>query len=199
MNRLIQVQGWHLRLTLESDLDTVSRNIDNLCNQYIISQELSNAGKMHYHCFLVCDKSRDFMRKFITEKFEVKGNKDYSLAPVKSARQMKKYVLKDGNYRYKGYDWQEIKVLEKSSSKKIDEEYKNRLGEIEDEYLKYGGSMTDEEFCVRVLMLRSEYMTVRRCDIEGYVNRMYIRKRGIDGAKKLARLWFAFLNREYYG
>lgn len=191
MNALLDKPAYHMRLTINAEMDTIKQFIETLTDTYIICSEVT-----HYHIFVITSThSCDFLKEQIKSKLNLHGNKGFSCLPSRNKRQLQKYILKDGFFIYKGIDDAVISRLHKSSVKKYGEEFETKLGLVEEMYFK---GRKDERnflnFCANYIMLRAEYGLVRRNDIGGYVNRMRIKHEGLGGAHRMAEEWFGARN-----
>ena len=69
---------------------------------------------------------------------------------------MKKYILKDGNFRFRGYTEQEIKILRLCSNKKGMDKYSDELSVLEENFYS-DKSITLESYMVSVVNLQLSY------------------------------------------
>ena len=122
--------AYHLRLTTDQEFDVIEAFVRRYTNKYIISSEVG-----HYHCYIVTKTTRKDLRLDVNEHLALKGNGQFSIADVRKPQQMKKYILKDGYYRYKGFSDAEIEKLKKTSHKKGMSKYAESLTALEDDYL----------------------------------------------------------------
>lgn len=191
MDRFVDTTAFHLRLTINEELENIQSYVKEITDKYIICSEVG-----HFHCYIETNKTREEISKTLKETFKVSGNKGYSLTHVRSKRQMKKYILKDGFYVHSGYTDKEIECLRKLSVKKFGDEYQNRLADLEDkllstDYRTMGTKYEFKKFIENFMILRAEYGNLRKCDIEGYINRMYIKWKGTNAVQELTAKWFS--------
>lgn len=125
--------------------------------KFIISYECG-----HIHVLLVTphkewiDKSRDTkLHSWVKESFSVKGNGEYSIKLARNKKQLKKYVLKEGDYEYKGFTEEELKNYQKASNKKGLDKISKEIQE--NEMMYFQGKITIEEFYERYVDIKVSY------------------------------------------
>jgi hypothetical protein len=151
MDKFCNIGVYHLRLTTDLEFDLIEGFVKERSDQYIISHEVS-----HYHCYLVTDVTRKDLRSAVNEVLKLKGNGQFSIADVRKPQQMKKYILKDGNFRFRGYTEQEIKILRLCSNKKGMDKYSDELSVLEENFYS-DKSITLESYMVSVVNLQLSY------------------------------------------
>lgn len=129
MDHFTLLGALHIRLTCDLSFDVVEQFIKNISSKYIISHEVS-----HYHCYVITSLDRVAVRLKVNTDLSLKGNGQFSIADVRKPTQMKKYILKDGFFRYFGFTDSEISVLKLSSVKKGMDKYSDDLVLIEDRW-----------------------------------------------------------------
>lgn len=166
--------GYHLRLTTNKEFDEIETFVSSYSQEYIISSEVG-----HYHCYIVCEYTRKDIRGFVNTKLQLSGNKGFSLADVRNKKQMKKYILKDGYYRFKGIPEEEINKLKLTSFKKGMNRFSEELSLIEEDFLSgpiHNGRQRIVQHMVKVLELRISYaMKPNRNHLESYADYMMMR------------------------
>lgn len=185
--------GYHLRLTTDKSFDVIETFVSKYSQEYIISSEVG-----HYHCYMITGVSRVELRKDVNDSLELKGNKGFSLADVRNTKQMKKYILKDGYYRYKGITEQEINKLKLTCFKKGMNKFSEELSQLEEEFLS-GSIKTGRERIVqhmeRVLKLRLSYaMKPNRNQLESYVDYMMMRLSNAEVKDYAKRLCYKYMD-----
>lgn len=188
LEKFLGIEAWTIRFTTKHTFDEIESFIDKyVTHKYIISME--TRPKQHYHCYVESQLVKSEIGALVNKHLGLKGNQQYSCIRVGNKRQMKKYTLKDGYFRYQNYEYEEINVLRKCSTKKLrNSDFTEKLGLLEEKYM--GTHQSWDSFIDHYLLLRSEYCTLRKCDVEGYLNQMKVKKEGMDGAKYLRKLWF---------
>lgn len=114
-----QVKCFHFRIT--SEVVTKEAVHDHLVNYFgyvIVSQEISKKGKNHIHALLGAFKEdkedKDiikFLQKYADDNYAttvLKGNALKSVTNAISNEQLKRYVLKEGNFIYTGFTAEQI-------------------------------------------------------------------------------------------
>lgn len=186
MDVFVDRKAFHIRLTFTAAMDLVETFAKGITDEYIVCSEVT-----HFHCYVATRMTREELIIMINEKLDLHGNKQFSCTDVRSKRQMKKYVLKDGFYVSSGFSEKELRILKKLSVKKFGEEFETRRGLLEDDYLsKPKQRHYWLQFATDYVLLRSEYGNVRKCDIEGYLNRMRVLHEGRCGASDMVHQWF---------
>lgn len=193
MNALLDREAHHLRITWPLELAQVEEFVSSLTDVYIVCNEIT-----HSHSYVQTDltKPEIYARLAVWLPELPPGNTAKSCTPVRTKRQMAKYVLKDGHFAYKGIDSKVIAALYKSSVKKYGEEYETSKAVLEDKFLLstvtcIRGLLRDWKIFIQdMIVLRSEYGNVRKNDLEGYFNRMLVRKSPNLGSKYLTDQWF---------
>lgn len=171
MAQFVGIGAIHLRLTCDYDFDRIIKFVELLSDQYIISHEVT-----HYHCYIVTDKDRVMIRSMVNEELELKGNGQFSIAEVRKVQQMKKYILKDGYYRYKGFSDNEIHKLKRCSTKKGMSKLGEAIQVLEDKYLT-DARYNHFEFMTDVIKLKVSYGTKSpRSWITSYSDYMLVRR-----------------------
>lgn len=151
MDKYLGIGKWHTRLTLISDIKKVEQFIHTLSpTKYILCDELN-----HYHCYFETQTSKKILRELITG-FAGSGNEHYQLTAAKNTRQLKKYILKDGNYTYKGFSDDEIEIFHKLSNKKGMTKLQKELDLLLEKY--YGNNLFSTRQLIKsILLLKDSY------------------------------------------
>jgi hypothetical protein len=145
------LDSFHIRLTLKSDLDTIQKFIEkSITTKYILCDELT-----HYHCYAVTQKLKKEIVVAIKSELKLKGNADFSVIKVKNKNQMKKYIMKDGNFIYKNFDEKEINILRKLSFKKGIDKLQTELEKYEQQL--YEKEITFTRFAELYIKLKIDY------------------------------------------
>lgn len=171
LNSFLGLETFHIRLTLKSELENIIDFIEtSITKKYIICDELT-----HYHCLAETQMSKKEIVRVIKEKLNLKGNADFSVIKAKSKQQLKKYILKDGNYKYKGFTDEEIKLLRKQSFKKGIDKLQIVLEGYEIEY--YNGDISFTQFGERYIQLKIEYnQNIHGNHVKAYLTKIKMKK-----------------------
>lgn len=158
----------HLRLTCNIDFDKIEKFVEDLSAKYLICRE-----EGHYHVAFSPIKSKKEIRTMINEILELHGNKDFSFVEARNEAKLLQYICKEGNVRYKGYNFLEIEAFKKLSYKK------NLMGEavqnLEKEYVM--GMLSDEDFGMRYINLLVDYdRNLHGNQIKAYLLKMKVKK-----------------------
>lgn len=135
---------------------------------HIVAYE-EDAKRPHFQGYMLlseADNKNDKIRKYLKQKFNLEGNKDYSLSTVKDMKQYKKYLIKEGNWLSVGMDITELlkyQTISYPKKKKFQEE----LDEIEIKYIQ--GDMDDLQYTFEFMKLKGKYRQV--------INTNYIKQR----------------------
>lgn len=174
MENFLGINKWHIRLTMDSNLETVEKQIRTLTKTYIICDEIS-----HYHCYCIIQMKKPELITHIKTLFNVKAEK-YSCVLVRKPKQMKKYILKDGNYAYNGFTDDEIQILRKCSNKKGTDKFKKELDILEEEYFtsKYN---TIHTFATKYVQLKINYgQNIYGNHIKAYILKIKFKKNPLE-------------------
>lgn len=176
----------HVRIHTQKPLEDIKKVFD-LYSAYIISTEVGE--RQHYHVCLSEPAGRldtlfgknDFnvIRHRLKKELELPaGNGALSIKGVRNVEAMKRYVLKDGSYIYKGYTEDEVKMLYLTSYKKYDKkQFAIDVDEIRTQYLENKLSYYDA--CDSYVELKLMYnFRPRYNDDIGVVQGWYMRKHG---------------------
>jgi hypothetical protein len=100
----------HPEATLQGLYDAYEPYMDMI----IVCQETGKTGLLHFHCLLHKQElHRETIKDILKETYPtVRGNKDYSISLSRNKQQLTKYLLKDGNYKYKGFPSRFIQKME---------------------------------------------------------------------------------------
>ncbi len=128
-------QWWAIRITLDDvDLDKTYKLFDHY-SKFIVSEEGgTDATKLHHHILLESDDTADQIKERIRVVYPLaKGNKAIYTKPSRDKRQLAKYTVKEGNYKYKGFTEQFITETFKCSKAKTD--LRKQVTDNEDELI----------------------------------------------------------------
>lgn len=150
----------HIRIKKKIDEDS----LQELFHQHNIKRYIiSNEGD-HLHVLVQTLKgvwfdksegSKTLIARVLKEKYGLKGNKDYSVALAREPNQLKKYVLKDGNYKFKGFKEDVINLFRLCSNKKGKDKLAKELQQLEEDYFQ--GEMSTEELYEKFIALKLSY------------------------------------------
>lgn len=124
------------RLTTSMELDEFRKKLDSISSKYIIGLEHEETNR-HFQCFAILDyedKSLDKTRYKVKKLYDIKDKSTYYLKLVKKDT-YKTYCLKEGNYIYKGYTEEEIKILFEQSYEKPTS-FKGFKKQLQEKYMK---------------------------------------------------------------
>lgn len=164
-----------LRVTSDSAThDDIIKIIDEVTDKYIISLEYANSR--HFQCYINYIGKDDLKYsnlRYLFKKAGFKGNKDLSITKMRS-KNLQIYVLKEGDYVYKGFTSGEIAELASQAYEKP-MSYKDKKKEVS---LLYLSGKINEEQCVRKLIqLLCEFeMEYHRHKVVGYVKMLLMKK-----------------------
>lgn len=169
MERILY-QFLHLRITTDNNKEWVETIIRAISHKWIISME--NNGKQHYHSAFYTNLSTKQIKEKLND-FGLSGNKSFSLTMVKDNKAVRKYIVKDGDFWYHGFQQQEITDAYQLSFKKNG--FKISLEELEDEYLL--SNMSHELFGYKYIQLKATHnFSLNRSQIKAYLDKMRCRK-----------------------
>lgn len=171
----------HYALRLTPIDDNVIDMLSDLHDRFVIGKyaqaiEESDKGKTHFHLWVETDKSDQTLRNFLLKQ-GYKGNKTYSLTPVKDEKKYLAYLMKeDSNVVLEGFSEAEVAAaneydLQVKSSKKAKSV---KLSDIEDlfprkQVLKHGNQVP---IMMRIIDFYLEnQLTIRRHIVQNlYIN-----------------------------
>lgn len=170
LESFLGLESFHIRLTLQSDLDKIKKFIETITKKYIICDELT-----HYHCYAVTQMVKKEIVREVKNKLQLKGNEQFSVIKVKNKNQMKKYILKDGNYIYKGFSENEIEILRKLSFKKGIDKFQTQLETLEQQF--YEKQIGFSKFGELYVQLKIDYgQKLYGNHIKAYLNRVRMKQ-----------------------
>lgn len=104
-------------------------------SKYIVCREY--AEHEHFHVLLEDDITKTSLRKLFKDKWPLlEGNGMISIKPTRDYIAYKTYILKEHEWVGKGYDQEELKVLEKTSYKKYSKEsFAKELQLLDNEFI----------------------------------------------------------------
>lgn len=124
-----------LRISSETaTFEDIIALVDPVCDRYIIS--LEHANSRHFQCYIRYIGEDDLKYSKLRYKFKqagYSGNGSISITKMRNSNLMI-YVLKEGNFQYKGFTQEEIQELQEQSYEKP-KSYKDRKLEINKYYL----------------------------------------------------------------
>lgn len=165
---------WAIRITVD-DLDLEKTyNLFNYSSKFIVSEEGDGDNtRIHQHILLVTDETSDKIKERIREVYPTaKGNKCIYLKPSKDKRQLAKYTVKEGNYKYKGFTEEYILNTFKCSKAKTD--LKKDIHKLEDDYVL--GNIRSHEFLEKFIELKVKHdQPLYTNHIKAYMMKMMIR------------------------
>lgn len=127
---------FHIRIhpNIETDLQSAFEFFDPLTEKMLISFETAYDKRKHFHVYIETEKTVTELRDLIKPKFNVSGNKGYSIKEPNNTNSLKSYVLKDGDFLHKGFTQRELKTCKQMSYKKVDAKFVEILQNIEKKY-----------------------------------------------------------------
>lgn len=148
-----------MELSIRITCDTITKAelaelIDPLCDRYIISEE--TAANRHFHIYLRYlyeDAPRYSKLRYIFTKAGYKGNEKISITKQKTEN-LQSYVVKDGDYIYKGYTEDEIEEIRNKSYKKP-KGYKQEKADIANAFVN--GEINTEEMYEQLILLACKW------------------------------------------
>lgn len=126
---------WAIRITVEElDLEKTFK-LFSYAQKFIVSEEGDGDNtRIHHHILLVTDETSDQIKVRIREVYPTaKGNKSIYTKPSRDKRQLAKYTVKEGNYKYKGFTEKYIQDTFKCSKAKTD--LKKDIDKLEEDYI----------------------------------------------------------------
>lgn len=165
---------WAVRITVdELTLDKTCSLFDQY-SKYIVSEEGDGFNtRIHHHILLVTQENAEDIKKKIRDVYPTAtGNKCIYCKPCRDKRKLKKYTLKEGNYKYKGFDSQKISDAFKTSVKKTD--LKAEVVFNEDQLIL--GKITFQKFVEKYVDIKVTHdQPLYQNHIEAYVTKVGIR------------------------
>lgn len=123
-----------LRITSETaTFEDIIAIVDPVCDRYIISLEQANSR--HYQCYVRYIGEDDLKYSKLRYRFKqagYSGNGSISITKMRNSNLMI-YVLKEGNFQYKGFTQEEIHELQEQSYEKP-KSYKEKKKEIDNRF-----------------------------------------------------------------
>jgi len=159
----------HIRVDTDKDFDyhTEVWNIPGVVS-YIIGKEIApKSKKEHYHiCLGITPEQFNFYTKqehstrfyqlatYIKSKYAVSGSQ-YSTSIARDSRTLGKYVLKEGDYIYKGYEESVLKAYAKCSYKKDKKQIQDDMNKLDEAFLTT--DMTTLKYFKKYADIKTEY------------------------------------------
>lgn len=167
MEKFLGSDSWHIRLSHNRSFDEIESVIQQISQKYIISME---RPKIHFHCYVRTTKSEKDMRSILVDH-QLHGRNKYSMTKVREEEQMKKYVVKEGDIRYKGFSDKEMEIFIKKSKSKD----KHYFVELEDQYME--GKLTYKEFAIAHVKHKTRMgQRLNPNQIKQYLTSVFLRK-----------------------
>lgn len=123
---------------------------------HIVAYE-EDAERPHFQGYMLVSEttpSNDKFRRYIKKKFNLEGNKDYSISTVKDVKGYKKYIIKEGKWVAVGMDTSELLKYQHISYPKK-KKFQEELDEIEISYLE--DTMDDLQYISKFMLLKAKY------------------------------------------
>lgn len=157
----------HIRLDTDKDFD-YHKTVWDQFPKYIIGHEIApKTKKEHYHiCLGVDDKTFDNFTKqkhstrnyelslYIKEHYSVTGSQ-YSTSIARDSRTLCKYVLKEGDFIYKGFEDTLIAQFSKSSYKKDKKQLQQEFNELDESFLN--SEMSTLKYFIKFMKIKTSY------------------------------------------
>jgi len=136
----------------------------------------SDSQGIHIHGMVSKDDDKvdsSVIRSWIKEVFpDAIGNKCLSVTIVKDVKQCAKYTLKEGDYKYKGFDAEFIRTMLKTSNKK--ENLKKKI--IDNEESLLSKEITFQQFKQNYIIIKVDHgQDLYNSRIKAYFNRFLIK------------------------
>ena len=176
MEQFLQIERYMIRLTNDVDISEIETLISPLTTGvYIIGSELSCKGKRHFHIYLETQNDEKTLRESIN-KAGYKGIQGYNIKKADNNSKIKRYVVKDGEFVYKGIDEKLINQWVKMSHSKIKDGYADERTALEDKFI-CDPRNTYMQFGTQILQLENKYgIKPLRNRHVSYINYMRIKK-----------------------
>lgn len=126
---------WAIRITVdELDLNK-TYDLFNSYDKFIVSEEGDGDNtRLHHHILLVTTENAEQIKERIRVVYPTaKGNKSIYTRPSRDKRQLAKYTIKEGNYKYKGFSETYIQNTFKCAIAKTD--LKKDITKLEDQLI----------------------------------------------------------------
>jgi len=165
---------WAIRLTdPELDLEKTFK-LFSYAARYIVSEEGDgDSTKLHQHILLYTEETGDQIRERIREVYPIlKGNKSVYIKPSRDKRQLAKYTVKEGQYKYKGFTPEYISETFKCSRAKTD--LKKDISLLEEQFILH--HIDSEEFLDRYVQLKVKHdQSLYTSHLTAYMRKMMVR------------------------
>lgn len=169
MDKFLGNNYWHTRITKNVELTEIETFIKTITKTYLICKE--TLPRVHFHCCIQTQLSEKELRALIL-KSSYGGRGQYQLTVAKNVKQMKKYILKDGDYVYGNMNEKEIETLRKCSNKKGLDNFGKELQLLEEKYLGTDNHMFSQ-FAFNFVKLKISYgQNLYGNHIKAYLNKM---------------------------
>jgi len=164
-----------IRLTSPTaTFEEIREIFDPISDKYIIA--LENANSRHFQCYvnyIQLDDLKNSKLRYLLKSLGYKGNEKLSITKKKSDN-LCSYVLKDGNYIYKGFTDEQIKdLVEKSYEKPVS--YKKQKQILLQTYLD--DKIKQDELIIGLIQLTTRFEgNYNRTTLIQYVNMAKMKK-----------------------
>lgn len=165
----------HIRITCDkATKDSLASLITEMCDRYIICEE--HAEHRHFHIYmryLYQDAPRWDKLRYALKKEGYFGKGKLSISQRRTSN-LESYVVKEGDYIYKGFTPEEITEFAENAYEKP-KSYKVQKTEIADAFQK--GEITKEQFVTSLIMLMCEFnVEYYRHKLVAYVKTQQMKK-----------------------
>lgn len=177
MEAFLKIETLHLRITKQGiTMDSLEDYIRTLAVMYLIAQEKKGKKGEHFHTVIQTQKTKKEFVELIQKKFNLKGNKEYSVTTVRNQNQVMKYLLKDDDAtRSSGIPKEVLELMKKCSNKKGTKNLMVELNILEEKYL--GFDLTNESFGIKFIQLKIAYgQNLYGNHIKAYLMKMKLKK-----------------------
>lgn len=165
---------WAIRITVD-DLDLEKTyKLFNHYDKFIVSEEGDGLNtRLHHHIILVTTESSDQIKDKIREVYpDAKGNKCIYCKPSRDKRQLAKYTVKEGNYKYKGFSDKFIEEAFLVSNPKTN--LSTEINELEEQYILH--KIESQEFLEKYILIKTKHnQPLYSNHIKSYMMKMMIK------------------------
>lgn len=178
MDKFLEIETLHIRITKTTlSMDKIEEEMKKLSSgMYLIAHEKKGKKGEHFHIVIQTQKTKKELTTVIKLKFELSGNKEYSVTIVRNKNQVIKYLLKDDDTtRSQGLSEEVLELMKKCSNKKGVKNLMEELNVLEEKYL--GFELGTESFGIAFIKLKISYgQNLYGNHIKAYLKKMELKK-----------------------
>lgn len=151
---ILDTLSWyHIRVHTDMQSEEIEQFLNKHSFQFYFCAYEQEAARAHWQINVQTECKIEDLRQRVKDFFQVKGS-DYSVSKKKTTvKKLTTYLLKEGNYFYKGFQDSFIEDLKKLAFKNS-KDFRAKYYELDDEYLLT--DMSDSEYISRFIDLKLE-------------------------------------------